>query len=328
MQDDNLFLNAEEQPCFNRVPYSSRGFFFILFFLISSILHPKPHPRKVVSMTPSARTVILSSIPFLALMMSSWHQVSTNCTKFSHCVFLCCAVSAAEVCSEADELEMQTERYVQDLQQALAETSGDTAAYTFSLTPSPPDSTSALTLAYEKVQRDIAVSKHRLVSEYVSAKVAITAEADLWAQDSWDPQCLFKLLFPLAEESAGRRNKVPVLPLYQWNMLKKIVDIGSFLIAVHMTSVLRSMRKKRWAQIGPVSEEPWHLTSSNLKGLSRKWWIRCEISAISSNHKKWRHMTVWLTSRSELSTINVTTENKWWQSKNGHKCVCVFFYYL
>lgn len=89
------------------------------------------------------------------------------------------AVSAAEVCSEAEELEMQTERYVQDLQQALAETSGDSATYTFSLTPTPPDSTSTLTLAYEKVQRDIAVSKHRLVSEYVSAKAAITAEADL-----------------------------------------------------------------------------------------------------------------------------------------------------
>lgn len=65
-------------------------------------------------------------------------------------------VSAAEVCSEAEELEMQTERYVQDLQQALAEVSGDTAAYTFSLTPSPPDGASALALAYEKVQRDIA----------------------------------------------------------------------------------------------------------------------------------------------------------------------------
>lgn len=77
-------------------------------------------------------------------------------------------MSAAEVCSEAEELEMQTQRYVQDLQQALAETSGDSAAYTFSLTPpSPADGTSALTLAYEKVQRDIAVSRHRLVSQCV-----------------------------------------------------------------------------------------------------------------------------------------------------------------
>lgn len=88
------------------------------------------------------------------------------------------AVSAAEVCSEAEELEMQTERYVQDLQQALAEASGDTAAYTLSLTPSPPDGASALALAYEKVQRDIAVSERRLVSERQSARASITAEAD------------------------------------------------------------------------------------------------------------------------------------------------------
>lgn len=75
-------------------------------------------------------------------------------------------VSEAEVCSEAEELEMQTDRYVQDLHQALTETE-NTTAYTFSLTPSPPDNGSALTLAYEKVQRDIAVSKHHLISENI-----------------------------------------------------------------------------------------------------------------------------------------------------------------
>ncbi|XP_070706990.1 DNA repair protein XRCC4 [Pempheris klunzingeri] len=63
-------------------------------------------------------------------------------------------VSEAAVCAEAEELEMQTERYIQDLQQALThtETSG---TYSFSLTPSPPERGSTATLAYEKVQKDI-----------------------------------------------------------------------------------------------------------------------------------------------------------------------------
>ncbi|KAG7218105.1 hypothetical protein INR49_020614 [Caranx melampygus] len=61
-------------------------------------------------------------------------------------------VSAAAVSSEAEELEMQRERYVQDLQQALTGTEG-AATYVFSLTPSPPGA--AVTLAYEKVQKDI-----------------------------------------------------------------------------------------------------------------------------------------------------------------------------
>lgn len=58
---------------------------------------------------------------------------------------------------EAEELEMQTERYVQDLRQALteAETSG---TYSFALTPPPPDRCEAVTLQYEKVQKDISVS--------------------------------------------------------------------------------------------------------------------------------------------------------------------------
>ncbi|KAM6976318.1 DNA repair protein XRCC4 [Tautogolabrus adspersus] len=63
-------------------------------------------------------------------------------------------VSEAAVCEEAEELEMQTERYIEDLQQALTETETSTT-YSFSLTPSPPDRSSTVTLAYEKVQRDI-----------------------------------------------------------------------------------------------------------------------------------------------------------------------------
>ncbi|KAM6901785.1 DNA repair protein XRCC4 [Lycodopsis pacificus] len=60
-------------------------------------------------------------------------------------------VSAAQVCEEAEELEMQTERYVQDLQQALTETEG----YSFTLTPPPPERRSSVTLEYEKVQKEI-----------------------------------------------------------------------------------------------------------------------------------------------------------------------------
>ncbi|XP_035524485.1 DNA repair protein XRCC4 [Morone saxatilis] len=63
-------------------------------------------------------------------------------------------VSEAAVCAEAEELEMETERYVQDLQQALTETE-TSSTYSFSLTPSPPDHRAAVTLAYEKVQKDI-----------------------------------------------------------------------------------------------------------------------------------------------------------------------------
>lgn len=71
---------------------------------------------------------------------------------------------------EAEELEMPTERYIQDLQQALTGAQ-DSTNYSFSLTPSPPDISSAVTLAYEKVQRDISVS--------ISA--AIRRISDAWA---------------------------------------------------------------------------------------------------------------------------------------------------
>lgn len=63
-------------------------------------------------------------------------------------------VSESVVCEEAEELEMQTERYIQDLQQALTETQSS-VTYSFTLTPSPPDHSSTVTLAYEKVQKDI-----------------------------------------------------------------------------------------------------------------------------------------------------------------------------
>ncbi|XP_029301080.1 DNA repair protein XRCC4 [Cottoperca gobio] len=63
-------------------------------------------------------------------------------------------VSEAAVREEAEELEMQMERYVQDLQQALTDTESS-VTYSFTLTPSPPQRSSTVTLAYEKVQKDI-----------------------------------------------------------------------------------------------------------------------------------------------------------------------------
>lgn len=79
------------------------------------------------------------------------------------CFLIIFVVSEEAVCGEAEELEMQTERYVQDLQQALTgmETSTN---YSFSLTPSPPGSSSSITLAYEKVQRDISVSIFTMIA--------------------------------------------------------------------------------------------------------------------------------------------------------------------
>nr|XP_046231050.1 DNA repair protein XRCC4 [Scatophagus argus]XP_046231051.1 DNA repair protein XRCC4 [Scatophagus argus]XP_046231052.1 DNA repair protein XRCC4 [Scatophagus argus] len=81
-------------------------------------------------------------------------------------------VSEAAVRGEAEDLEMQTERYVQDLQQALTDTESSTA-YSFSLTPSPPARSSSVTLEYEKVQKDISF---RLGSVSLKA-VAEPAEA-------------------------------------------------------------------------------------------------------------------------------------------------------
>ncbi|XP_062290975.1 DNA repair protein XRCC4 [Scomber scombrus] len=63
-------------------------------------------------------------------------------------------VSEAAVSDEAEELEMQKEKYVQDLRQALTDTNSS-VTYSFSLTPSPPNCSSTITLAYEKVQKDI-----------------------------------------------------------------------------------------------------------------------------------------------------------------------------
>lgn len=65
-------------------------------------------------------------------------------------------VSEDAVREEAEELEMQTDRYIQDLQQALTGT-GPSTDYSFTLTHNPGPMAN-MTLSYEKVQRDISVS--------------------------------------------------------------------------------------------------------------------------------------------------------------------------
>ncbi|XP_061148628.1 DNA repair protein XRCC4 [Syngnathus typhle] len=60
--------------------------------------------------------------------------------------------SEAWVRQEAAELEMSTEKYVQDLREALTGEAG-VHSYRFALAPAAPDG--ALTLTYDKVQKDI-----------------------------------------------------------------------------------------------------------------------------------------------------------------------------
>ncbi|KAJ7988403.1 hypothetical protein DPEC_G00323180 [Dallia pectoralis] len=63
-------------------------------------------------------------------------------------------VSEDAVREEAEELEMPTDRYIQDLQQALTGTGASATDYSFTLT-SNPSLVANMTLAYEKVQMDI-----------------------------------------------------------------------------------------------------------------------------------------------------------------------------
>nr|XP_033934109.1 neurocan core protein-like [Pseudochaenichthys georgianus] len=92
-------------------------------------------------------------------------------------------VSEASVCAEAEDLEMQMERYVQDLHQALTDT---TSSFSFNLTPSPPKHTSTLTLAYEKVQKDISVSPTHSSKEECSNKVTWSGDLLLQPDSSVD----------------------------------------------------------------------------------------------------------------------------------------------
>nr|XP_019937250.1 PREDICTED: DNA repair protein XRCC4-like [Paralichthys olivaceus] len=88
-------------------------------------------------------------------------------------------VSDAALCEEAEELEMQKERYIHDLQQALTGTESS-ITYSFTLMPSPPNHSSTVTLAYEKVQKDISVSAAQIslshMKRYVGGKEALETE--------------------------------------------------------------------------------------------------------------------------------------------------------
>ncbi|XP_008296288.1 DNA repair protein XRCC4-like isoform X2 [Stegastes partitus] len=85
------------------------------------------------------------------------------------------AVSEALVCSEAEELEMQMERYIQDLQQALTAAESSTS-YTFTLMPRPPDRSSTVTLTYEKLQKDLSFRLGSVVLEAVAEPVEAVRE--------------------------------------------------------------------------------------------------------------------------------------------------------
>ncbi|XP_010876472.2 DNA repair protein XRCC4 isoform X2 [Esox lucius] len=63
-------------------------------------------------------------------------------------------VSEDAVMEEAEELEMQTDRYIQDLQEALTGTGSSSSDYSFTLTSDPSPGVN-MTLAYEKVQMEI-----------------------------------------------------------------------------------------------------------------------------------------------------------------------------
>ncbi|XP_026153921.1 DNA repair protein XRCC4-like isoform X2 [Mastacembelus armatus] len=65
-------------------------------------------------------------------------------------------VTEAAVCQEAEELEMQMDKYIQDLQVALTGT--ESSMYSFTLTPPAKKDSSTLKLEYEKVQKDISFS--------------------------------------------------------------------------------------------------------------------------------------------------------------------------
>jgi len=68
-----------------------------------------------------------------------------------------CAVSQTAVSSEAEELEMKKEKYIHDLHQVLTGTK-NSASYSFTLTPDPPNHSGTVMLTYEKMQKEISVS--------------------------------------------------------------------------------------------------------------------------------------------------------------------------
>ncbi|XP_024859903.1 DNA repair protein XRCC4 [Kryptolebias marmoratus] len=84
-------------------------------------------------------------------------------------------VSEAAVNSEAEELEMQREKYIQDLQQALTATENN-SSYSFTLTPDPPNRNCSVTLTYEKIQKDISFRLGCVRLEAVTEPVEVVRE--------------------------------------------------------------------------------------------------------------------------------------------------------
>ncbi|XP_035996443.1 DNA repair protein XRCC4 isoform X1 [Fundulus heteroclitus] len=84
-------------------------------------------------------------------------------------------VSEAMVNDEAEELEMPKEKYIHDLQQALTEVESS-ASYCFTLKPNPPTSSCAVTLTYEKMQKDISFKLGSVLLEAVKEPAEVVRE--------------------------------------------------------------------------------------------------------------------------------------------------------
>nr|XP_020441184.1 DNA repair protein XRCC4-like isoform X2 [Monopterus albus] len=84
-------------------------------------------------------------------------------------------VSEAAVCGEAEELEMQTEAYIQDLEAVLT---GPESSWTycFTLTPSAPNDSSTIKLEYEKVQKDISFRLGSVLLKAIPEPVQVVRE--------------------------------------------------------------------------------------------------------------------------------------------------------
>lgn len=89
-------------------------------------------------------------------------------------------VSEAAVCDEAKELEMEKERYVQDLHQALT---GTESSITYSFILAPASSSATVTLAYEKVQKDISFRLGSVVLRALSDPAEAVRELLIYSMD-------------------------------------------------------------------------------------------------------------------------------------------------
>ncbi|KAM9306414.1 DNA repair protein XRCC4-like [Pholidichthys leucotaenia] len=84
-------------------------------------------------------------------------------------------VTESGVSSEAEELEMPIDGYVQNLQQVLMGAK-KSSEYSFTLTPTPPADGSTVTLTYEKIQKDISFRLGRALLKAVSEPAGAVRE--------------------------------------------------------------------------------------------------------------------------------------------------------